>query len=157
MWEAYQYDVYIFVFKYNAAVRMCTVTFDLCVLWFVFHMCLIYFISFFSGSYVRKQRFSTDMRIPCHSRAIEIFCVFALGSCLLESFIFVSIVHSYFPRLTWRKLPKERLAELKPLLLLRFWYVCSLRDTSFSDVSTIRISSVRIMHTTQTKSSSKVD
>jgi len=94
------YDVYIFVSDYNAAVGMCAVTCDLCVIFFVrVHVCLIYLISFFRFVRPQTEIFQLTCGLRVHCPAIKTLCVIALGSYLLENFIFVSIVHSCIPDL----------------------------------------------------------
>jgi hypothetical protein len=98
MWHAYHMTYIFFVSNYNAAVLMCTVTCDLCVLLFVCYMCLTYFISFSRFVCSQTEIFQLKRRFcKCQAPARKTFCVIALGSCLLENFIFVSIVHSCVP------------------------------------------------------------
>ena len=83
-----------------------------------------------------NRDFSTDMRIACtlsRHKNVVCYCTWVLP---VGEFHICEYSAQLYSRLTWRKLRKERLGELKPLLLLRFWCVCSLRETSFSDVST---------------------
>ena len=133
--------LYIFIIQ---LFRMCAVTCDLCVLLFMFRMCLIYLISFrrFVCSRTEIINWHADSVSLSSHKNVLCYCTWVLP---VGEFHICKYSAQLYSGLTWWKFPEERLADLKPLLLLRFWCVCPLRETSFSDVSTIWISSVRII------------